>query len=190
MTLSAVTTVTAPATTSAVVARIACMAAAATLAVVLTGCGEASHTAAERLMGGPKAKLAPAASAADQELERQTQGMVSAVTLGRLNSDAIALKFALQARPEVGQPLKVDLAFLPQVASESLSASFIPVAGLTISPDQAPAQFANVQPATAYRYTLSVVPDASGVFYLSTVAHLDTASGPAVHTFSIPVLVE
>lgn len=144
----------------------------------------------------PNAGQAPAgASSADSEaasaradVAEATRGMVSAVSGGK-QGELLDLKFELKSRPQVGEPLTIDIALIPRVSSEQLRATFIANDGLTVRSSEAPADYQNVQRDSMYRQELIVVPKENGVYFVNAVVMIQTEAGDVSRTFSIPVLV-
>lgn len=168
--------------------RIRSIAAAACLSGLLLACGdEAPDADATQAGGTPKQAATPKPSAAAAAAEA-TRGMVSGVTNTSKPGAPVDLKFELKARPEAGQPLPIEIALVPRVASESLRATFIATDGLTVH-SGGPAEYAKAQAAAVYRHTLTVVPREDGVYYLSAIVLMDMPNGPEARTFSIPVIV-
>jgi hypothetical protein len=159
---------------------------------LLLGCGDSGepdapkhHTAKAR-----QAQQAKAAPKADprSEVDAATKHMVAAV-----NTDApapLGVKFELKSVPRVGQPLKIDVALVPELASSLLEASFEVGPGLQLPAGLAPAQFSEVKPITLYRYELTVTPTAAGVSYVNAQIKLNLPTGTKAAMFSIPVLVQ
>src|SRR5262245_12176460 len=94
----------------------------ATFAALLGGCGEDPAPAAQ---GAPAATSAAAPAATGAEAEQATRGMVSGVAPGRAADAVVDLKFELKSRPEVGKPLTIDIALLPNVASEVMNVTYL-----------------------------------------------------------------
>lgn len=155
----------------------------ATLAFTLAACG-----------GGQEpgdAAARPATSSAgprDPALEA-TRGMVSGVSAGKPEGAAVDLKFDIKSRPELGQPLTIDIALLPKVASDIMRATFISTEGLSIRASEVPAEYRQVQPGSVHRHQLTLVPRDEGVYYVSAIVMVQTPAGELARTFSIPVVV-
>jgi hypothetical protein len=161
------------------------LAAVTVFAAALVACGGDSE---------PKAARAPAArSTADgggdgAAASDPTRGMVRGVSAGK-QGELVDLMFELKARPQVGEPLTIEVAMIPRVSSEQMRATFIATDGLTVRPSNAPPEYRNVQADSVFRQDVVVVPKADGVYYLSAVILLHTETGDVSRTFSIPVLV-
>jgi hypothetical protein len=171
--------------------------------LLLCGCGERAPSAGSQpdsqqglqtgaqpaprtQLGGKKVK--PVALDPAQEAENLTRGMVNAVSQEKVGAP-VQMKFDLQSRPEIGQPLQIALAFLPQAAGNALRASFPATPNLTIQPASLPAEYQKVQADGVYRYELTVVPGENGMLIVSAIVNLDLPDGAQARTFSIPILV-
>lgn len=158
----------------------------ATLAVLLTACGDADPSRTGAPAG--KAPADSAAAAAQPEVDAATRGMVSGVAAGRAEDAAVDLKFELKSRPEVGQPLTIDVVLLPQISSKKMNVTYLSE-GLTVQPSSMPSQYEAVQPGSVYRHQATVVPRDDGVFYVSAIVMVQTDTEEITRTFSIPVVV-
>ena len=121
--------------------------------------------------------------------EELTAGMVEAVGVGK-SSVPVALKFDLPARPEVGQPLEIVLGVLPQGASGTASLKVSGSPGLQPAPGNAVVDVGAVDPAEAYRVSVTVTPTAEGVQFLSVDVSLRRDDSTDTRSFSIPIIVQ
>jgi len=117
-----------------------------------------------------------------------TRDMVAGVTAAK-GDGLVDLKFKVKARPQLGQPLVIDVAFLPNVASDLMRATFISTEGLSVRSSEVPADYERVQPGAVYRHQLTVVPLYNGVYFVSAIISMQTSTGDVTRTFSIPVVV-
>ncbi len=157
------------------------------LASALMACGgDSEPNAGQAPAGASSADIEAAAARAD--IAEATRSMVSAVSGGK-QGELLDLKFELKSRPQVGEPLTIDIALIPRVSSEQLSATFIANEGLTVRASETPADYRNVQRESMYRQELIVVPKENGVYFLNAVVMIRTEAGDLTRTFSIPVLV-
>jgi hypothetical protein len=117
-----------------------------------------------------------------------TRDMVAGVTAAK-GAGLVDLKFKVEARPELGQPLVIDVAFLPNVASDLMRATFISTEGLSVRSSEVPADYERVQAGAVYRHQLTVVPRDNGVYFVSAIISMQTPTGDVTRTFSIPVVV-
>jgi len=138
----------------------------------------------------PRAPVAKPAAPSEKALAtaKLVEGMVAAVRADE-SPAAVAVKFDLRSRPEIGKPLTIHLVFIPQISGTALSSTFVCEQGLMVPAGQAPAEFASVEAGAGYTYDLSVVPDSNGVHYVSAIVQLQAPGQPRIQTFSVPVVV-
>jgi hypothetical protein len=120
--------------------------------------------------------------------EELTAGMVEAANQGK-SQLPVKLKFDLQQRPTLGQPLDVDIAVLPQIDA---SVGGIEVAGgdgLTVVPGANRVDLPAVEAGQVYRQSLKVTPTADGVLLLSLTVSLKHDDVTESRAFSIPIIV-
>ena len=155
------------------------------LVSVLAGCGRESQTDSSQAGGKP----APTVSARSAEGDATLKRMVSGVSASK-DQALVDLKFELKARPQIGQPLDIEIALLPKVGADNMQVTYIAAEALQVQPVKVPAEYRNVQAGNIYRHQVSVVPKDSGVYYLSAVVMIDSReTGSLTRTFAIPVLV-
>jgi hypothetical protein len=157
----------------------------ATLVALLSACGEDSEPTAQ----GPAATPAPTPAATASEVEEATRGMVAGVAPGRAADAVVDLKFELKSRPEVGKPLTIDIALLPNVATDVMNVTYLANEGLTVQTSNLPSRYERVQRGSVYRHQATVIPKDNGVFSLSAIVMVQTEAGDVTRTFSIPVVV-
>jgi hypothetical protein len=126
---------------------------------------------------------------ADAAAREATKGMVSGVTNTSKPGAPVSMWFDIKARPVVGEPLDIDIALVPQAATEHMRMTFIATEGLTVKPAATAPEYRSVQPGGVYRHTLTVTPREDGAFYIGTIVLMDAENGPEARTFSIPVMV-
>lgn len=155
--------------------------------MLLAACGSKEEPPSATTTPAAQRK-APQLTEAQQAAIKLTAQMVSAVKAD--NSPALtSVKFELQARPELNQPLKVKLVFIPLAHGTGLGATFVADRGLTIPPNQPTAQFDAIQTGAAYPYELTVVPSEKGVQYFNAIVQMQGQGDPQVQTFSVPIIV-
>jgi hypothetical protein len=115
--------------------------------------------------------------------------MVSGVAAGRAADAVVDLKFELKSRPEVGKPLTIDVALLPTVNTDVMNITYLAADGLTVQPTPMPSKYERVQAGSVYRNQAIVTPKENGVFSLSAIVMVQTATGDVTRTFSIPVVI-
>ena len=153
--------------------------------VMLVGCGSGQTPG----IAGGAAKPAAAPRNA-QPGDVVSPDMVSAVGGARIGPASVQVKFELRERPDVAQPLDIDLVILP--ASSSLDRLYgrVEVAdglqlteGAQIAPTDRPAQGAPI------RHSIRVLPTRDGIFTVNAVVSVDSAGQSWSQTFSIPIIV-
>ncbi len=132
---------------------------------------------------------APAAAKRGPTPEELTAGMVEAVGVGK-SSVPVALKFDLPTRPEVGQPLEIVLGVLPQEPAGNASLKMTGSEGLQPAPGNAVIEVGAVDPAEAYRVTVTVTPTAEGVQFLNVEVSLRRDDATDTRSFAIPIIVQ
>src|SRR5580692_3427316 len=117
-----------------------------------------------------------------------TAGMVEAASQGK-SQLPVDIKFDLQQRPALGQPLDVNIAVVPQIDA---GAAQIQIAGegFTIPPGTNPIALPTVAAGEVYRQTVKVTPIAAGVLLLGLTISLKHDEMTESRSFSIPVIVE
>jgi len=153
---------------------------------VLAACGRGdeeqvtTQTPAAATANGAAATPVPAESPEDKR-------MANAVVTGK-TAAAVDLKFDVLARPEVGQPFEIELAFLPRLAADTLEVEVTGIPGLTIVSGGA-AKFDAVASGDRHVVKALVRADAAGLYYANVVARTITQLQTEVRTFSVPVAV-
>jgi len=125
--------------------------------------------------------------AASPEAARLEANMVKAVRIGEGQPD-VDLKFELTQRPEVGKPVEVSVALIPNVRLERLYARFQPAEELDLIKGGETDQIARPAAGTPIMHTLTVVPKRDGIFTLTAVVLTDSQSDSVSRSFSIPII--
>ena len=140
----------------------------------------------------PAGATSPAAGnrAPSDSVEDATRGMVAGVHAGK-SGGLVDLKFKLKSRPEIGQPLAIEVALLPNAVAEVMRATFSSTEGVSVRTSEVPAEYRRVQPGSVYRHELTVVPHENGVYFVSAtvMVQTDAEGGEVFRTFSIPVVI-
>lgn len=136
----------------------------------------------------PNATPAPQPVAAPKPTtDDPTTRMARAVGGGKPGA-AVELRYEFAARPQVGHPVEVQLAFIPGAGVDSLTATITGMEGLTLAGQLAPSS-TDVQSGTPFVHTFSLMAEHEGVFYV-TVAVITQMGGASVgRSFSIPLIV-
>ena len=116
--------------------------------------------------------------------------MVSAVSSARTAPASVQVKFELRERPDVAQPLDIDLVILPGSATVDRLYGRVEVAdglqlteGAQIAPSDRPGDGIPI------RHSIKVLPTRDGIFTVNAVVSVDSAGQSWSQTFSIPVIV-
>lgn len=116
-----------------------------------------------------------------------TADMVRAVSGARAGAP-VELKFSLADRPQVGQPLDVEIAVLPVTAVNRIAASFRTGPGLELRGGEQMAAIQNPEPNVAINHKLTLVPQQDGIFFVSATVQVDSATESITRTFSFPII--
>jgi hypothetical protein len=158
-------------------------------AVLLAAChGNDSNQAPATGVNKLPAKT-PQAAKRGPTPEELTAGMVEAVGVGK-SSVPVTLKFDLPTRPQIGQPLEIILGVLPQEPAAAASLKVSGSEGLRPAPGNELVDVGAVDPAEAYRVTVSVMPTAEGVQFLAVDVVLKHDDVTDTRSFSIPIIVQ
>jgi hypothetical protein len=118
-----------------------------------------------------------------------TSHMVSAVAANKPSTLPVQLKFDLHDRPDIGQPLEVDLAIVPMSASVDRVAGSIEgedglelLDGGQIAPTDHPPEGVPI------RHSVKVLPKREGMFTLHAVLTVDAAGQASTGSYSVPVI--
>jgi hypothetical protein len=118
-----------------------------------------------------------------------TAGMVEAASQGK-SDVAVQLKFELQRRPTVGQPLDINVAVLPRIDANPAELQVTGGDGLTVASGAAHFDLAAVESGQVYRQTFTVTPGVEGVLLLGVTVSLKHDDTSETRTFSIPLIVQ
>ncbi len=154
-----------------------CMAAVVVVAL-LSGCDKAEEAA-------PTEKAGSASKKADASAIRSD--MVSAVSGGKAGPP-VTLKFALNQRPLVGEPVDVEVALIPVSPLERLFARFQPSTGLTLVKGGESPQYENPPTGQPIAHVVTVMANNDGIFYITAAVVADAQDSSLTRTFSIPVI--
>ena len=156
----------------------------AVLALALGACGSEPEPDAAPPSAPPTAK--PVVQAEQSPVD-PTAKMARAVGSGKPGA-AVDIKYDFRAKPEVGKPVEVKLAFIPSVGVESLDAKITDMDGITVAGSLNP-QFNNVQAGQPYEHTFSLLANRAGLFYVSVEVTTQIGGAATARTFSIPLAV-
>ena len=152
------------------------------LATVFAGCG--SHSDSTPAQSPAKTITRKVVNPADD-----TSRMVSAVAASKPSTLPVQLKFDLHDRPDIGQPLEVDLAIVPMSASvDRVSGRVEGDEGLEIVDGaQIPAADRPVE-GSPIRQSVKVLPKQEGIFTVHAQVTVDAGGQTSTETYAIPVM--
>jgi len=157
---------------------------AAIVACSLVACGSRSGVGA----GAPQTaggKQSGKASANAQGMA----GMVSGVAPPGAATSSVQVKFQLQERPEVAQPLDVDVVIVPVYGNlERISGKFAGDDGLEMVTGQDIEAIEKPVEGTPIHRTVQVLPKRAGVFTLTAILTVDSEGQSTGQSFSTPVI--
>jgi len=157
---------------------------AAAVVLAVSGCGssgESGSGAASANKGSPGAKAAKARRGA-------ADNMVGAVSATK-GGPPVEVKFELRERPQVGQPVDVDIAVLPISPNlERVHAAFQAGDGLDLVSGGETAPIERPQDGVPIHHTLRIIPKRDGIFVVSAVVTVDSANESLSRTFTIPLI--
>ena len=104
------------------------------LLVAFAGCGRESQNAQE----SAAAKQTTPSKAVSAE-EAALKHMVSGVGGGK-DDTTVDLKFELKSRPQIGQPLAIEVALLPKLSADTMRVTYISTDALAVQPVTLPAR--------------------------------------------------
>lgn len=156
------------------------------LVAVLAACGrgEEEQTAATDT---PAAAGAPAGGATVPAESPDDKRMANAVVTGKTTAP-VDLKYDVLAKPSVGQPFEVELAFSPRLPADALEVEVTGIPGLTVVSGGA-TRFEGVRAGDRHVAKVLVQADAPGIYYANVVAKMITQVQTEARTFSVPVVV-
>jgi hypothetical protein len=163
---------------------------AAGLALSVSGCGSGDKAAFDinSPLSVKKARKQPKPVVTPKHGEEDLGDMVAAVAATKAGPP-VELKFALSARPEVGQVMDLDVAVVPhEPVPESLSVSFQVADGIDIVDGSQLERVDKLVDGTPIRHVVRILPKRDGIFALTAVVSLGAASQDVSRTFSIPVI--
>ncbi len=155
------------------------------VAAVFAGCGSRSPA-------GSSAGQAPTvAKKAVNPVDELSRTMVSAVAANKPSTLPVQVKFELRDRPDIGQPLEVDLAIVPMSASvERVSGKVEGEDGLELLEGGQIAATDRPAEGVPIRHLVKVLPKREGIFTVRAVVSVDAAGQSSTESYSMPVIAE
>ncbi|MET0533862.1 MAG: hypothetical protein ABW171_06525 [Steroidobacter sp.] len=147
--------------------------------LLLAACGSDPEPEAAAPAPAPK----PTAASASDE----TATYAKAVGDGKPGA-AVNIRYEFAGKPSAGTPTEVDVALIPSVGVDSMEATLAGMDGITLA-GNLKAGFSAVEAGKPYRHKISVLPDRTGVFYITVSVTTQIAGSSVGRTFSIPFVV-
>jgi hypothetical protein len=153
-------------------------------AVLLLGCGSQSSSDAAK-----SAAAKPATRKALNAADELSRNMVSAVAANKPSALPIQVKFELRERPDVGQPVELDLAIVPMSASVDRVSGKVEgedglevIEGAQIAATDRPAE------GTPIRQLVKVLPHQEGIFTVHALVTVDAGGQSSSEIYAIPLI--
>ena len=166
--------------------RILCrnIAPALAAAALLGGCG--SHSSGPA--GGTPAKAV--AGKPVKPIDQLSRNMVSAVASNKPSTLPLQVKFELRDRPDVGQPVELDLAIVPMSASvDRVSGKVEAEDGIELLEGSEIAAAERPVEGVPIHHHLKVVPKREGIYTVRAVVTVDASGVPSSDAYTMPVIV-
>ena len=167
--------------------RILCrnLALALAAAALLDGCGSHSPGGGSAAQTPPKTVAKKAMNPRD-ELSRN---LVSAVASNKPSTLPVQVKFELRDRPDVGQPVEVDLAIVPMSASvDRVSGKVEADDGLELVEGHEIAAADRPAEGVPIRHLVKVLPKREGIYTVRAILTVDAAGVSSTEAYSLPVI--
>lgn len=152
--------------------------------LLMSGCGSRSQQGA-----ATSATRTPAARKAINPADAISANMVSAVPVNKTPSVPVEVRFEVKDRPQIAQPVAVDLVIVPLSASvDRVSGKVQTEDGLDLlDGEQIPASDRPTE-GVPIRHTVRVQPKQDGIFMFSVVVTVDAAGQSSSQTFTMPLI--
>lgn len=147
---------------------------------LLAACGSDS----EPVAAAPTAPSKPAIATPPAD---ETTRFAKAVGDGKPGA-AVNIRYEFSGKPTIGTPTELDVALIPSAGVDSMEAKFAGMDGITLA-GNLEASFTAVEAGKPYRHKISVLPDRTGVFYVTVSVATQIAGSSVGRSFSIPFVV-
>jgi hypothetical protein len=114
--------------------------------------------------------------------------MVSAFSATRGQPGLVDLKFRIVKRPAVGEPVEIEVAFIPAVELERLFARFQVAEGLQLVSGAETEHFEHPARGAPVGHKITVTARTDGIFYVTAIVLADSDKESVARTFSIPLI--
>ena len=154
-------------------------------AAILAGCG--SHSPGGGAASAPGAKTV--AKKPLNPMDQLSRNMVSAVASTKPSMVPVQVKFELRGRPDVGQPVDLDLAIVPMSASvDRVSGKVEGEDGLELVEGGDIAASDRPTEGVPIRHTVKVLPKREGIFTVRTTLVVSASGVASTESYSMPLI--
>jgi len=153
----------------------------------LSACGSDDASSQVAQQPAKAAATVPKPAAAKPAGADPTEKMAHAVGNGKPGA-AVEIRYEFQSKPEVGKPTQIDVNFVPNAGADALTATFTGMDGITVA-GQLAAHFDKLEQGRPYKHTISLLPEAAGVYYVTVSVETELNGTSLSRTFSIPFVV-
>jgi len=157
------------------------------MSVAMLGCGSDPEPEVAAAQPAPEPAAVAPAPAATPPAEDPTVRMARAVGSGKPGS-AVEIRYEFLAKPTVGEPIELEIALVPSIGVDSLDAKVSGMDGITLA-GPLTARFEGVEAGKPYMHKVSVLPERSGVYYVTVAVSTEIGGQSLARTFSIPFVV-
>jgi len=152
------------------------------LALTLAGCGSKSETAPKPKAAAPVKKVASPA-------DNLSPNLVGAVTTTKNGAGMLQVKFELAARPEVGDPVDVDLVIVPQADNiDRITGTIQADEGVEVVSGGDISTTEKLIFGTPIHHALKVRARRDGIFTLSAALTIESAGQTLAPVYSMPLI--
>jgi hypothetical protein len=127
------------------------------------------------------------ASSTPKPPKSSVTNMVAAVS-AKPGAGVVDLRFSIAKRPQVGEPVEIELALIPAVDLEQLFARFQVAEGLQLVSGAETEHLEHPAAQVAVGHKLTVIPKTDGIFYITAVVLADSDKESIARNFNIPII--
>lgn len=150
------------------------------------GCGLGADT--DSGSSATKTKSTTAATTPGTSAAKKTaDDMVAAVPQGK-SPGPISVRFNITERPEVGEPVPIEVELVPSLKFERVLVNFSATDGLKLTGGASLPMVERPEPDVPISHTVTVVPQRDGIFTVVATVLSDSQSESVTRVFSIPVI--
>lgn len=122
------------------------------------------------------------------ERSASAQGDTVAAVSASATPGPVDVRFALSTRPLVGQPVDVDVSLTPTQELDRLYVRFQAPEGLQLLRGAETPSFPRPAVGTRLSHTVTVIPQADGIFSITASVVTDSPTGSITRSYSIPLI--